>query len=112
MYGYTFIEIDILTQKITQKIDLKPKWLSLRRVSDINYIGVNVFNNGLHYFIANTNIVGIFDPQTAEIIDFYEFDFDKKKYQQLRGGAENLQVKDGKIYVLDSLGNLYELERE
>ena len=54
----------------------------------------------------------IFNPETLKIEDFHEFDFDfRSKAQQLKGGSENLQVKDNKIYCLDTLGNLYELER-
>ncbi|MBK7129130.1 MAG: hypothetical protein IPH66_07200 [Crocinitomicaceae bacterium] len=111
IYGYTFLEVDAESGTVLRKMDLKEEWKRVGRESDINYIGVDVVSEGLHYFIANTNIVGVFNPKTLHIEDYYEFDFDKKQHQQLKGGKENLQIKEGKIYCLDTLGNLYELER-
>jgi len=111
LYGYSFVKINATTGEILNSIDLKPLWKELGRNSDEHYvyIGVCIYHNGLLYFL-NRNTVGIFDPSTCKIIDFQEFEFDCNQGQQLKGGKENLQVKDGKIYCLDTLGNLYELE--
>ena len=43
-----------------------------------------------------------------KVIDFYEFKFENK-HTMLKGGKENLQVKDHSIYCLDNQNNLYTL---
>ena len=112
---YTFIEINAETCEMLRQIDIQEE---LKRVANIPKenpcwltVGTSIYQNGLFYFYGDTNLLGIFDPITEKIIDYHWFDFDKKKHQQLKGGIENLQVKDEKIYCLDTLGNLYELEK-
>lgn len=110
---YTFIEINVETGELMRQVDIQNE---LKRIANIPsqdpcWLGVatSVFVDGLFYFIGDTNFVGIFDPVSEKIIDYHWFEFDKKQYQQLKGGIENLQIKDGKIYCLDTLSNLYEL---
>jgi hypothetical protein len=112
---YTFIEFNAESGELLKQIDIQGE---LKRVADIPSespcwlsVGTSIYLDGLFYFFGDTNFLGIFDPITEKIIDHHWFEFDKKKFQQLKGGAENLQVKDGKVYCLDTLGNLYELER-
>lgn len=111
---YTFIEINVETGELKRQVDIQNE---LKRIANIPsqspcWLGVatSVFVDGLFYFIGDTNFVGVFDPVTEKIIDYHWFEFDKKQYQQLKGGIENLQIKDGKIYCLDTLSNLYELD--
>lgn len=112
---YTFIEINAESGELLKQIDIQNE---LKRVADIPSespcwlgVGTSIYQDGLFYFFGDTNFLGIFDPISEKIIDHHWFGFDKKQHQQLKGGVENLQVKDGKIYCLDTLGNLFELER-
>lgn len=114
LFGRRYIEVDVTTGQMVKDVSLEAQ---LRQIKNIPSeqpcwfsIGFSVLHDGFYYFICETNFIGVFNPQTCIIEDYHEFDFDKKQYQQLKGGEENLQVKDGKIYCLDSLGNLYELE--
>lgn len=112
---YTFIELNAETGEIIRQVDIQNELKRMGRIPDESpcwlSVGTSIYQDGLFYFYGDTNLIGVFDPITEKIIDYHEFEFDKKQYQQLKGGVENLQVKDGKIYCLDSLGNLYELER-
>lgn len=112
---YTFLELNAQTGEIIRQVDIQNE---LKRIRNIPYespcwisVGTSIYQDGLFYFYGDTNLIGIFDPNSEKIIDYHEFEFDKKQYQQLKGGVENLQVKDGKIYCLDTLGNLYEIEK-
>ena len=112
---YTFIEINAESGELLKQVDIQSE---LKRVANIPKesqcwlsVGTSIYQDGLFYFYGDPNLIGVFDPISEKIIDYHVFDFDKKQHQQLKGGVENLQVKDGEIYCLDSLGNLYVLER-
>lgn len=112
---YTFIEINAESGELLKQVDIQSE---LKRVAEIPIeipcwlsVGASIYQDGLFYFFGDTNFLGVFDPISEKIIDYHKFEFDKKQFQQLKGGVENLQIKDDKIYCLDSLGNLYELER-
>lgn len=112
---YTFIEINAETGELIRQVDIQHE---LKRVANIPNespcwlgVGTSIYHDGLFYFYGDINFLGVFDPELEKIVDFHWFEFDKKQHQQLKGGVDSLQVKDGKIYSLDTLGNLYELER-
>ena len=106
----SFVEINVSNGELLRKLKLEDYLRDYFERSSLVAFNTAISLKDLFYFQASTNIVGIFNPVTAQIMDYHEFDFDKSKGQQLKGGKENLQVKDGKIYCLDTLGNLYELE--
>lgn len=116
LFGRRYIELDVNIGVITREVIIEDQLRKLKGINDETVfwasIGRSYLYDGLFYFGIETNDIGIFDPVSAKIIDYHEFDFDKSKGQQLRGGKENLQVKDGEIYCLDTLGNLYKLESE
>ncbi len=105
----TYIEIDVEKSEIIKQIDLEEYFKKIFKRSTLVPINTTIYKNGLIYFIADTNIVGAFNPKTMEVVDFYEFEF-KNKQTMLKGGKENLQVKGSKIYCLDNQNNLHELE--
>jgi len=112
----TFIEFDAGTGQIIRHVSIQDELKRIEQEANKKgrwvTVGTSVYKNGLIYFYSETDMLCVFNPETLLIEDFYEFDFDfHSKGQQLKGGKENLQVNDGKIYCLDTLGNLYELER-
>jgi hypothetical protein len=115
LMGRRYIEIDIISKKLVKEVSIEQQLRNIKKIPDEQTcwfsIGFSVLYDELYYFICETNFIGVFDPNEGKIIDYHEFEFDKKQYQQLKGGEENLQVKDGNIYCLDTLGNLFELER-
>lgn len=112
----SYVEIDVLNGVLLKHFSIQDELKRLEKQSNKQgrwaTVGTSIYKNGYIYFYSETDMLCIFDPTTYKIIDFHEFDFDRKQGQQLKGGKENLQVKDGKIYCLDTLGNLYELESE
>ncbi|HBG69278.1 MAG: hypothetical protein A2W93_02210 [Bacteroidetes bacterium GWF2_43_63] len=116
LFGRRYIELDVNIGVITREVIIEDQLRKLKGINDETVfwasIGRSYLYDGLFYFGIETNDIGIFDPVSAKVVDYHEFEFDKSKGQQLKGGKENLQVKDGIIYCLDTLGNLYELESE
>lgn len=108
----SFVEINVSKGELLRKLKLEDYLRNYFEHSSLVAFNTAFSLKDLFYFQASTNVVGIFNPETAQIMEYHEFDFDKSKGQQLKGGKENLQVKDGKMYCLDTLGNLYELESE
>jgi|SRR5690554_1800994 len=110
----TFIEFDANTGEIIRHVSIQDELKRIEQEANKKNrwatVGTSIYENGLIYFYSETDMLCVFNPETLKIEDFYEFDF-QTKAQQLKGGKENLQVNDGKIYCLDTLGNLYELER-
>jgi hypothetical protein len=104
----TYIEINIEKAEIIKKIDLEQYFKQKFNRSTLVPINTTIYQNELIYFIADTNIVGVFDPNKTEVIDYYEFNFENKQ-TMLKGGKENLQVKDNNIYCLDNQNTLYTL---
>jgi hypothetical protein len=111
----TFIVIDAASETILDQVDITTQLKAIENIpaQSPNYIFIttSVVYKDLIYFIADKNILGIFDPIKKEIIWTYKFVFENK-YALLKGGTENLQVNDTHIYVLDSEGNLYEFAKE
>ena len=105
----TYIEIDVEKQEIIKQLDLEEYFKKKFNRSILVPINTTIYRNGLIYFIADTNIVGVFNPKTIDVVDFYEFEFENKQ-TMLKGGKENLQVNGTNIYCLDNQHNLYTLE--
>ncbi|MBL7898319.1 MAG: hypothetical protein JNJ99_07275 [Crocinitomicaceae bacterium] len=116
LFSRRYIEIDILKGEIIKDISIEDQLRAIKGIPEADHcwfsVGFSVLYDDKIYFLSETNFIGVFDPATGKIIDYHEFEFDKSKGQQLRGGKENLQVKEGKIYCLDTLGNLYELQSD
>jgi hypothetical protein len=115
LMGRRYIEIDVISKKLIKEVSIEQQLRNIKNIPDEQTcwfsISFSVLYDELYYFICETNFIGVFDPREGKIIDYHEFEFDKKQYQQLKGGEENLQVKGGNIFCLDTLGDLYELER-
>lgn len=111
LFGRRYIEVDIITGQIVVDSSIEEQLRNIKNIPSEQpcwfSVGFSVFYKNLFYFLCDNNFVGVFDPSSCKIIDYYEFEFNKG--QQLKGGEESLQVKDDKIYCLDNLGNLYEL---
>lgn len=111
----TFIEFDAGTGQIIRHLIIQDELKRIEQESNKKgrwaTVGTSIYENGLIYFYSETDMVCVFNPETLKIEDFYEFDFDYRfKAQQLKGGAENLQVKGKKIYCLDTTNTLHVLE--
>lgn len=110
----TFIEIDIEKGKIIRKINLENQLKHIANIEDSSpcwlTIGTSVYQDGMFYFYGGKNLLGIFDPELGKIIDHFWFNF-KQTNTLLKGGIENLQIKEGKIYCLDTANNLHILDR-
>jgi len=111
---YTFIEINAETGELIRQVNIEDE---LKRVADISSespswlsVGTSVYQDGLFYFYGDKNFLGIFDPVNEEIIDYHWFKFENK-HTQLKGGVENLQVKENEIYCLDTANTLHVLCR-
>lgn len=110
----TFIEIDVEQGVIIRKISIEDE---LKRVANISielenwsFIGSAIYKDGYFYFYSDDNILGVFDPKSEKVIDNYQFSFER--YVQFKAGKENLQVKNGKVYCLDTSNTLHILEGE
>lgn len=116
LFSQRYIEVDVLKGEIIKDISIESQLKAIKGISEGDRcwfsVGFSILYDDKIYFLAETNFVGVFDPASEKIVDFHEFEFDKSKGQQLRGGKENLQVREGKIYCLDTLGNLYELQSD
>lgn len=83
----TYIEIDVEKQEIIKQLDLEEYFKKKFNRSILVPINTTIYRNGLIYFIADTNIVGVFNPKTIDVVDFYEFEFENKQ-TILKGGKE------------------------
>ena len=110
---YTFIEINAETGQLLKQIDIQHELKKVANIPDKSpcwlTVGTSIFQDGLFYFYGDKNFVGVFDPKTEKIIDHHWFEFETKG-TQLKGGIENLQVKDDEIYCLDMANTLHILK--
>ena len=111
----TFIEIDVEKGELIRQINLEKQLKVIKQIPENVpngvFIDTSVYSDGSIYFKADKNIIGIFDPVEAKIIDHYIFDFEKRG-TMLNIGKENLQIKNGEIIVLDSSNTLHVLKKD
>lgn len=112
---YTFVEINAESGELLRQVNIEHE---LKRVANIPAespcwlaVGTSIFQDGLFYFLGDKNFLGVFDPVTEKIVDYHWFEFEQKG-TQLKGGVENLQVKDNEIYCLDTSNTLHVLNRD
>lgn len=108
-----FIEIDVHKAEIIRQINLDDQLKKIKSIPEQSpnstFINTSIYNNNLIYFIADKNIVGVFDPESTEITQHYILNFEEKS-TTLKIGKENLQIKDNRIFVLDTSETLHILE--
>lgn len=109
LMGVTFIEIDMISNNVSRKINIESQLATITK-SNINsvFVRTSIVKNDLVFFIANRDIVGIFNPESATIIDYIMLPFEKKT-TSLKLGRDNLQVTKDFIFVLDSENTLHQI---
>jgi hypothetical protein len=110
-----FVEIDVAQAKILRIVNIKKQLDDIAseygQEAGMVDIKTSICHEGLLYFQAAGKFIGVFDPDSATIIDYHIFKFEKKG-NRLRSGKEFLQVQGKEIYILDTEGTLHVMERE
>lgn len=110
----TFIELDLESNKVIRNVDIET---NLKKIGNIskqtkNWIFVSLaqYYDSLFYFYTSKNSLCVFDPNTLEIEQEFNFEF-KNGSTKLRGGLENFHINKNNIYCLDSDNTLHIIKR-
>ena len=111
----TFIEIDAEKEIIVRQIDIEKTIKESFQIPDETqlYIFVNTSRvyDGLIYFKADKDLIGVFDPSNEKILWKYKFEFGRSG-AFIPAGQDAIQVNGANLYVMDNKGTLYIFNKE